>query len=110
MVRGNLLDEVLVAAHNVLDLDGHVDQSLLVDLEERVVLPKNGDRALQRADRLEHVLLLRIELRELFLPQLGRFVKRGLVLGDFSREVLDLSVETLACRLQENSFSYIESM
>ena len=87
-----------MAAQLVLNRDGDVDQRPFVDLEElRMVLPENGDRTLQRADRLEHVLLLRVELRELFLPQLSRFVKRGLVLGDFTREVLDLSVETLAC-------------
>ena len=60
------------------------------------MLAEDRDRALQRADGLERILLLRVELRELLLAELRGLVQRGLVLGDLRREVLDLSVETRA--------------
>ena len=51
-------------------------------LRERVVLAQNRDRRLQGADRLEHVLLLRVELGQLLLAKGRRLVERLLVLRD----------------------------
>ena len=51
-------------------------------LRERVVLAQNRDRRLQGADRLEHVLLLAVELGQLLLAKGRRLVERLLVLRD----------------------------
>ena len=51
-------------------------------LRERVVLAQDRDRRLQSADRLEHVLLLPVELGQLLLAKRRRLVEGLLVLRD----------------------------
>ena len=51
-------------------------------LRERVVLAQDRDRRLQSADRLEHVLLLSVELGQLLLAKRRRLVEGLLVLRD----------------------------
>ena len=58
------------------------------DLREGgVVLAEHHDRGLERADGLEHVLLLGVELGELLLADRRRLRQRLLVLRDLRLEV-----------------------
>merc|ERR1719236_142763 len=67
MQQGRVLLELVV------DNSGHVQQSLRWDLHKRrVVLAQDDNGRLQRADRLQHVLLLFIELRKFLLAHRGR--------------------------------------
>merc|ERR1719171_1900196 len=88
---------VLVLLELVIDRSGDVQKRLGWHLRQRrVVLAQDDDGRLQRADGLQHVLLLFIEFRQLLLPHRGRLVQRFLVLGDLSLQVLDLRVEPSA--------------
>merc|ERR1719335_1380149 len=91
MQKGRVLLELVV------DNSGHVQQSLRWDLRQgRVVLAQDDDGRLQRADRLQHVLLLFIELRKFLLAHRGRLVQRLLILRDLRLQVLDLRVQASA--------------
>merc|ERR1719218_365013 len=70
--RGDLVHQVLVLAELILDQHGRVDERLRRNLDELlVVLAEDRNGALQRADRLKDVLLLRVELREYLLTKGG---------------------------------------
>merc|ERR1719236_313155 len=81
----------------VVDNSGHVQQSLRWDLRQgRVVLAQDDDGRLQRADRLQHVLLLFIEFRQFLLAHRSRLVQRFLILRDLGLQILDLRVQASA--------------
>merc|ERR1719453_2521347 len=66
--RHDRLQQERVLLELVIDNCGHVQQRLLRDLRKgRVVLAQDHNRRLQSADRLQHVLLLFIEFRQLLL-------------------------------------------
>merc|ERR1719482_417248 len=97
--RDDLLEHVLVLVELPLNHRRDVDQLLRRHrLQELVVLAQHDDRGLQRADRLQHVLLLRVELRKLFLAHRRGLVQSLLVLRDLSLEILDLRVQAGAHR------------
>merc|ERR1719327_1005533 len=75
-----------------------VDELLRGNLEEGVVLREHNDRGLERANGLQHVLLLLVELGELLLAHRRGLVQGLLVLRDLRLEVLDLRVELRARR------------
>merc|ERR1719305_973447 len=95
---GDLRKHVAVLVELPLEGRRDVDERLRRHLRERVVLAQNRDRRLQGADRLEHVLLLRVELGQLLLAKGRRLVERLLVLRDLGLEVLDLGVQARAAR------------
>ena len=66
--------------------------------EGLVVLAQYRDRGLERADGLEHVLLLGVELRQLLLAQRRRLRQRGLVLRDFLLALLNFGRQLRDCR------------
>merc|ERR1719451_114264 len=81
----------------VVDNSGHVQQSLRWDLRQgREVLAQDDNGRLQCADRLQHVLLLFIELRKFLLAHRGRLVQRFLILRDLRLQILDLRVQASA--------------
>merc|ERR1719265_1135329 len=96
--RHKRLDERRVLLELVLDRHRNVEERLRRNLRKRVVLAEHRDRRLQRANRLEQILLLGVELSELFPAQSGRLIKRLLVLRDLRLEVLDLGVQARAVR------------
>merc|ERR1740121_485908 len=61
------------------------------------MLPKYRECRLQRADRPEHVLLVRVEFSQLLLAQSCRFGKGVLVLLHLFAVVLDLYAELSTC-------------
>merc|ERR1719240_1426153 len=81
----------------VIDHCGHVQKSLRRHLRQRrMVLAQDNNGRLQRADRLQHVLLLFIEFRQLLLAHRSRLVQRFLILRDLRLQVLDLRVQARA--------------
>merc|ERR1719446_831331 len=97
--RGHHLHQgVAVLVELPLQHRSDVEHLLRRHLGEGVVLAEDGGCRLQRADGLEHVLLLRVELGQLLLADRRRLVKRRLVLRDLGLEVLDLGVEAGAVR------------
>merc|ERR1719252_58988 len=95
---GDLRKHVAVLVELPLEGRRDVDERLRRHLRERVVLAQDRDRRLQGADRLEHVLLLRVELGQLLLAKGRRLVERIRVLRDLGLEVLDLGVQARAAR------------
>merc|ERR1719460_1845035 len=92
--RCDLVDHVLVLAELALDQDRDVDELVGRHLHELgVVLAQDGDRTLQGADGLKHVLLLAVELREFLLANGGGLIECRLILRDLGAEVLDLRVQ-----------------
>merc|ERR1719352_1979729 len=95
--RDDLVNQILVLVELILDQNGNVDEGLRRNLNKlRVVLPEHGDRALQRPDRLEDVLLLAVELGKLLLAERSSLIQSSLVLRDLRRQVLDLRVQASA--------------
>merc|ERR1719327_837397 len=96
--RNGALQHARVVVEVVADhgRDGH--ERLRRHLHLGVVLAEDGDRVLERLDRLHHVLLLRVELLQLLLANRRRLVEGLLVLRDLLVQSLDLSVEARALR------------
>merc|ERR1740138_931091 len=95
--RNDLINHVLMLAELILDQHCGFDQSIRRNLKKLgVVLAKNGDGALQRADRLQDVFLLCVELGEFLLAERSSLVQSSLVLRDLRRQILDLGVQASA--------------
>merc|ERR1719181_1513329 len=92
--RCDLVDHVLVLANLALDEHRNVDELIGRHLNKlRVVLAQDGDRTLQGADGLKHILLLAVELREFLLADGGGLIESRRVLRDLGTEVLDFRVQ-----------------
>mmetsp|Transcript_37303 Transcript_37303/g.87357 ORF Transcript_37303/g.87357 Transcript_37303/m.87357 type:complete len:331 (+) Transcript_37303:1058-2050(+) len=98
--REDALEQLAVGRHLVGQSGSHTQDAASWSLEQgaSVMLGKHRDGCLQGLDRLQQVLLLRVELSQLLLAESGGLVQGLLVLGALLLEVLDLCVQLCRCR------------